>query len=105
VEERRALLFGITAGLAASAKYVGAVLLPVACLLPLIAPVTSASLRRYYAALAWSAGAAIAVFALVNAPAFLTPDIFLHGLGTEITHAVTKHIIVWPGWYSHFLFH
>ncbi len=105
VEVRRALLFGITAGLAASAKYVGAVLLPVACLLPLIAPVTGAALRRYYAALAWSAGAAIAVFALVNAPAFLTPDIFLHGLGTEIAHAVTKHIIVWPGWYSHFLFH
>jgi hypothetical protein len=102
---RRALLFGITAGLAASAKYIGAVLLPVACLLPLIAPVAGVALRRYYAALAWSAGAAIAVFALVNAPAFLTPDIFLHGLGTEITHAVTKHIIVWPGWYSHFLFH
>jgi hypothetical protein len=105
VELRRALLFGITAGLAASAKYVGAVLLPVACLFPLIAPVTGVSLRRYYAALAWSAGAAIAVFALVNAPALLTPDIFLHGLGTEIAHAVTKHIIVWPGWYSHFLFH
>ena len=50
-------------------------------------------------------GRAIAVFALVNAPAFLTPDIFLHGLGTEITHAVTNYIIVWPGWYSHFLFH
>jgi Dolichyl-phosphate-mannose-protein mannosyltransferase len=105
VELRRALLFGITVGLAASAKYIGAVLLPVACLLPLIAPVTSASLRRYYAALAWAAVAAIAVFALVNAPAFLTPDIFVRGLGTEITHAVTKHIIVWYGWYSHFLFH
>jgi hypothetical protein len=104
-ELRRALVFGITVGLAASAKYVGAVLLPVACLLPLIAPVTGVSLRNYYAALVWSAGAAIAVFALVNAPAFLTPDIFLHGLGTEITHAVTKHIIVWPGWYSRFLFH
>src|SRR4029077_1997618 len=85
-------------------KYVGAVLLPVACLLPLIAPVAGVAPRNY-SALAWSAGAAIAVFALVNAPAFLTPDIFLHGLGTEITHAVTKHIIVWPGWYSHFLFH
>jgi Dolichyl-phosphate-mannose-protein mannosyltransferase len=105
VELRRALLFGITVGLAASAKYIGAVLLPVACALPLIAPVAGTSLRRYYATLAWSAGAAIAVFALVNAPAFLTPDIFLHGLGTEIAHAVTKHIIVWPGWYSHFLFH
>jgi len=105
VQVRRALLFGITVGLAASAKYVGAVLLPVACLLPLIAPVTGVALRHYYAALAGSAGTAIAVFALVNAPAFLTPDIFLHGLGTEITHAVTKHIIVWPGWYSHFLFH
>jgi hypothetical protein len=102
---RRALVFGIMAGLAASAKYVGAVLIPVACLLPLIAPVGGGSLRRYYAGLAWSAAAATAVFALVNAPAFLAPDVFLHGLGTEIAHAVTKHIVVWHGWYSYFLFH
>ena len=60
-------------------EYIGVVLLPMACLLPLIAPVTGVALRNYYAAPAWSAGAAIAVFALVNAPAFLTPDIFLHG--------------------------
>jgi hypothetical protein len=45
------------------------------------------------------------MFALVNAPAFLTPDIFLHGLNTEIAHALTKHIIVWHGWYSYFVFH
>ena len=45
------------------------------------------------------------VFALVNVPAFLTPDIFLHGLNTEIVHALSKHIIVWHGWYSYFLFH
>jgi hypothetical protein len=102
---RRALAFGIMVGLAASAKYIGAVLLPVACLLPLIAPAASASLRRYYAALACSAGTAVAVFALVNAPAFLTPDVFLHGLNTEIVHALSKHIIVWHGWYSYFLFH
>ena len=102
---RGALRFGITVGLAASAKYIGVVLLPLACLLPLIAPSAHVSLRAYYAGLAWSAAAAVAVFAIVNAPAFLTPDIFLHGLGTEITHAVTKHIIVWHGWYSYFLFH
>jgi dolichyl-phosphate-mannose-protein mannosyltransferase len=101
---RRALAFGIMVGLAASAKYIGAVLLPVACLLPLIAPAAGAS-RRYYAALACSAGTAVAVFALVNAPAFLTPDIFVHGLNTEIAHALSKHIIVWHGWYSYFLFH
>jgi Dolichyl-phosphate-mannose-protein mannosyltransferase len=105
VELCRALVFGITVGLAASAKYVGVILLPVACLLPLIAPPEGGSLRPYYAELAWSAAAAVAVFALVNAPALLTPEIFLHGLGTEIAHAVTKHIIVWHGWYSYFLFH
>jgi hypothetical protein len=104
-QPRRALIFGIMVGLAASAKYIGAVLLPVACLLPLIAPVTGASPRSYYTGLVWSAAAAVAVFALVNAPAFVTADVFLHGLGTEIVHAVTKHIIVWYGWYSHFLFH
>jgi Dolichyl-phosphate-mannose-protein mannosyltransferase len=105
VELRRALVFGIMVGLATSAKYVGVILLPVACLLPLIAPPTGVSLRGYYAELGWSAGTAVAVFALVNAPAFLTPDILLHGLKTEIAHAVTKHIIVWHGWYSYFLFH
>jgi hypothetical protein len=105
VELRRAAMFGVMVGLAVSAKYVGVVLLPFACLLPLIASPAAVTLRGYYVLLAWSAAAAIAVFALVNAPAFLTPDIFLHGLGTEIAHAATKHIIVWQGWYSHFLFH
>jgi len=33
------------------------------------------------------------------------PEIFLHGLNTEIVHALSNHIIVWHGWYSHFLFH
>jgi Dolichyl-phosphate-mannose-protein mannosyltransferase len=105
VELRRALVFGIMVGLAASAKYVGVILLPVACLLPLIAPPAGVSPRHFYAELVWSAAAAVAVFALVNAPAFLTPEIFLHGLSTEIAHAATKHIIVWYGWYSYFLFH
>ncbi len=105
VELRRALVFGIMVGLAASAKYVGVILLPVACLLPLIAPPAGVSPRHFYAELAWSAAAAVAVFALVNAPAFLTPEIFLHGLSTEIAHAATKHIIIWYGWYSYFLFH
>ena len=104
-EPRRALVFGIMVGLAASAKYIGAVLLPVACLFPLIAPPAGVSLRAYFAVLAGAAGAAVVVFVLVDAPALLTPDVFLHGLDTEIAHAVTKHIIVWYGWYSHFLFH
>jgi hypothetical protein len=104
-QPRRALIFGITVGLAASAKYVGAVLLAFACLLPLIATPAAVSLRDYYIRLAGSAGAAVAVFALVNAPAVLTPDAFVHGLDTEIVHALTQHIIVWHGWYSHFLFH
>ena len=37
--------------------------------------------------LAWSGGTAVAVFALINAPALLTPAVFLHGLNTEIAHA------------------
>ena len=102
-ETRRALAFGLLVGLATSAKYIGAVLLPLACVVPLIAPVTD--VRRYYAALACSAGTAVAVFALINAPAFLTPAAFVHGLTTEIAHALSEHIIVWHGWYSYFLLH
>src|SRR4030088_370069 len=81
-ETRRALAFGLLIGLATSAKYIGIVLLPLACVVPLIAPI--ADVRRYYAALTWSAGTAVVVFALINAPAFLTPEIFVHGLNTEI---------------------
>jgi len=102
-EMRRALTFGLLVGLATSAKYIGVVLLPLACVVPLIAPVTD--VRRYYASLAWSGGTTVAVFALINAPALLMPEIFLHGLNTEIVHALSNHIIVWHGWYSHFLFH
>jgi hypothetical protein len=102
-ETRRGLAFGLLVGLATSAKYIGIVLLPLACVVPLIAPI--ADLRRYYAALTWSAGTAVVVFALINAPAFLTPEIFVHGLNTEIAHALSNHIIVWHGWYSYFLFH
>jgi len=102
-ETRRGLAFGLLVGLATSAKYIGIVLLPLACMVPLIAPITD--VRHYYAALTWSGGTAVAVFALINAPAFLTPEIFVHGLNTEIAHALSNHIIVWHGWYSYFLFH
>ena len=80
-ETRRGLAFGLLVGLATSAKYIGIVLLPLACVVPLIAPI--ADVRRYYAALTWSAGTAVVVFALINAPAFLTPEIFMHGLNTR----------------------
>ena len=40
-ETRRALAFGLLVGLATSAKYIGVVLLPLACVVPLIAPVTT----------------------------------------------------------------
>jgi hypothetical protein len=102
-EMRRALAFGLVAGLATSAKYIGVVLLPLACIVPLIAPVTD--VRRYFVSLAWSGGTAVAVFALINVPALLKPEIFLYGLNTEIVHALSNHIIVWHGWYSHFVFH
>ena len=81
-----------------AAKYIGIVLLPLAFVVPLIAPI--ADLRRYFAALISSAGMAVVVFAPINAPAFLTPGIFVHGLNTEIAHALSNHIIVWQGWYS-----
>jgi hypothetical protein len=101
---RRALVFGVVAGLAASAKYVGAVLLPIAWLWPLVAP-RPGPRRASGAALAGAIAAAAATFALVHAPAFLTPGLLWHGIRTETAHALTRHIIAWPGWHSAFLFH
>jgi 4-amino-4-deoxy-L-arabinose transferase-like glycosyltransferase len=87
-QTRRALAFGLLVGLATSAKYIGVVLVPLACVVPLIAPVTD--VRRYYASLAWSGGTAVG-FSRSSRAGVTDAGDFLHGLNTEIVHSEPHH--------------
>ena len=54
----------------------------------------------------WALAAAVAaaVFCAVNIPLFITPHVFVHGLSSEVAHALDGHIIVLYGWQSKFVF-
>jgi len=99
---RHAILVGLTQGLAASAKYVGVVLLPLGLLLPLLVAVGCRS--RYYAMTGLAAAIGFGVFCIVNAPLFSNPSVFVDGLSYEIDHATTRHVIAYPAWHSHLVF-
>lgn len=101
---QRAAVFGLLVGLAVSSKYIGVVLLPLACLAPLIGTVNG-PLKRYNSYLALAAAIALVTFGCLNAPALFAPASLTAGLGTEINHALTGHTIISHGWYTHFLFH
>jgi hypothetical protein len=98
---REAILFGIAIGLATSAKYVGAILLPVALLPPLWAGTDP---RRYYQAVIAAGTVALLVFCAVNFPLFTNPLLFARGLKSEINHALRGDLIVLYGWQANFLF-
>ena len=100
----RALVFGLAAGLAVSSKYVGVILIPLACALPLFVP-APLSVRRYCGRIALSAAVGLAVFCVINAPLFANTATFTGGLGREIDHALTGHLIVSHGWYTWSVFH
>jgi len=98
---RPAVVFGIAAGLAASAKYAGLILVPLCLLMPIWAKVR---LFAYYRTATLALGTALAVFCVVNFPLFLTPRIFISSLHHETNHALTGHYIRHHGLYSNFLF-
>ena len=103
---RQVVLFGVTAGLAASAKYVGLILLPLSLLPPLW---VATDLRRYYSMVAIAATLGLAVFCLINLPLFNVeaegPRIFVGGLTFEVKHSLTGHDgFVLYGWQSNLLF-
>ncbi|MGB6968324.1 MAG: glycosyltransferase family 39 protein [Methyloceanibacter sp.] len=98
---RRAVWFGLAAGLAASAKYAGLVLLGLSLLPPLWA---GTDLRRYYRMVALAAAVAGAVFCAIDLPLFVSPLTFIGGVRSEVDHALRGHLIVLYGWQSHFLF-
>jgi hypothetical protein len=96
-----AVLFGIAAGLAASAKYVGVVLVPLCLLLPLWAQVRPSN---YYRMAIFAIGVGFATFCIVNFPAFMAPRVFVASVINETRHSLTGHVIAHYGWYSNFAF-
>jgi hypothetical protein len=85
----RLVVLGIALGLAASTKYVGALLAPL--LLVRTALVAHRRGGRPLAAAALPLAVAMAVFALVNYPIFLEFGAFRTGLGFELRHMTTGH--------------
>jgi len=98
---RRAVLFGLAAGLAVSSKYIGVVLLALSLLPPLW---VDTDIRRYCRMVALSAVAAGLVFCTVDYPLFTNPHIFAGGVKSEVEHSLSGHLIVLYGWQSNFLF-
>jgi Dolichyl-phosphate-mannose-protein mannosyltransferase len=99
---RHAVSFGAAAGLAAAAKYIGVVLVPLALVLPILARIESRS--RYYGMVGLAIALGFTLFCAINAPLFLQPDVFFGGLQGEVTHALIGHLIVHHGWHSGFVF-
>jgi 4-amino-4-deoxy-L-arabinose transferase-like glycosyltransferase len=98
---RSAVLFGVAAGLAASAKYVGIILIPLCVLAPLWVKVRPSA---YYRMVILAIGTALITFCIINFPLFLTSEIFLQALNHEIHHSLTRHLINHHGLYSNFTF-
>jgi hypothetical protein len=61
-------------------------------------------LREYGKMLGLAAAIALVTFCAVNFPVFIDPDTFFEGLGFELRHAVSRHMIFNHGSYSYFLF-
>jgi 4-amino-4-deoxy-L-arabinose transferase-like glycosyltransferase len=98
---RQAVLFGVAAGLAAAAKYVGIVLVFLSLLLPVWAKTRT---RCYYRMVVVAIIAAAAVFCVVNLPLFGAPRAFLSGLSSGVRHGLSGHDIVLYPWHSLFAF-
>lgn len=91
---KRALLVGLGCGVAVSAKYMGAIMIPVG-----LGVVLSRGWRpaRVFGVL----GVCAAVFALVNYPALMELPKFFGGVAYEAGHAVTGHYgeqLPFPNW-------
>lgn len=86
----RWVVFGVASGLAMSSKYIGAAVLLLAWSVPRLAGdgFDEEAFRR---ATRRALLTACVVFLVVNAPLFLDPGNFLHGLGNELIHPIEGH--------------
>lgn len=85
---RRAVLLGVLIGLAAGAKYIGAVMLPFAVVAIVLIP-TPEPPRRLTRALT-VAGTAVATFLIVELPALRHLTRFRHGVTFEFGHSLKR---------------
>ena len=85
----RLVALGVALGLAASSKYIGALLAPL--LLVRAALAARRQGGRPIAAAGLALGVGIAAFSLVNYPLFLAPGTFRDGLRFELRHMTTGH--------------
>jgi hypothetical protein len=92
----RAVLLGVTIGLAAAAKYVAAIILPFALIVLLV--------KRQTYVTGLVAAAAIGSFVLIELPHFLTPQ-FPATLQFEVEHAAQGHDVQLPITLTAGLFH
>jgi Dolichyl-phosphate-mannose-protein mannosyltransferase len=90
----RALRLGALAGLAAGAKYVGALFLLFAVAAILLVPSPEAEKRRRRALTV--AGSAVIVFMLIELPVFAHLDQLRAGFGYEVNHAMVGHDVPLP---------
>jgi hypothetical protein len=86
---KRSLVLGSAIGIAVSAKYVGALTLPVAIIAILIA--SQGQMRDRLQAIAIVTVVSAATFAIVNAPLFTDFEVFQSGLDFEVNHALDGH--------------
>ena len=100
----RAVLLGVSLGLAVAAKYAGALLLVVVMVAPLVR--RSTPMRSFYLRLLPAVLCAVVTFCAVNLPLFSQLDVFQGGLSFEMAHAVEGHEgMRIPGWRCFFVFH
>jgi len=95
----RAFAFGASAGLAASAKYVGAIIIPLAVFVPAVCCRVNATYFRW---LGVSIVTAVAVFLTINWNLLFQFSTFQAGLSSEIEHALSRHLTYMPGWMTGF---
>ena len=98
----RSLVFGAAAGLAVSAKYIGAIVFPISVIFPLL--YRGCATRVYFKLVAVSLVPAAFVFFCVNWNLFFELATFRNGLTSETAHALSGHVTYYPGWMSAFLF-
>jgi len=95
----RAFAFGASAGLAASAKYVGATVMPLAFFVPAVCCRVNFT---YVRCLGISIVTAIIVFLTINWNLLFQFSVFQTGLSSEIEHALSRHLTYMPGWMTGF---
>lgn len=95
-DRKRAIVFGVLAGLAASSKYVGSLLFVLAVAALVLSNGRENTKAILYAAVT-TIGIGVLTFLLVNYPLITEFETFRGGITTETNHALDGHVVKnWP---------